>query len=224
MNTYGCCSPSFDGLILLGLAVAAGFIYWRLRYWVVGEGRAVSGHTIDIRGRRIRLVALCALQPGQPWWDASGVQHNGGKFCQDALAQIIKGKKVKCRVHKWKGAFGRTYARCFVDCEDIGKWLVRNGYAIADPRFGDKRYLRHERYAKRKGLNIHQGKFDDPRWWSRSHVRKRYAEVKPEIDLDRLSPDELGKLSKEFGKELAGELGQEAFWEVVCECGMAAAV
>ena len=174
MGSGACCGNESDGLIILLLIAAAGIYYWRQKYWIVGKAVAISGHTLRIGDEYVRLHGLTALhvgylnKPAQPWTDHNGVQHNGGEICRQALQQLVAGKKVKCRLRQFGDRF---YAQAFVDCEDIGQWMVAHGYAIADKRF-HRKYVSAQKKAKREKNGIWRGKFDDPIAWGKNRARE----------------------------------------------------
>lgn len=175
MGGDACCRPESDGLLILLLIIAAAIYYWRSKYWITGKAVAISGHTLRVGDRFVRLHALNALhigyqsKPAQPWTDHNGVVHNGGEICRNALAQLIAGKTVKCRLRQSGGPYQRFYAQVFVDCEDVGAWMVSHGYALADKRF-NRRYVGAQKKAKREKKGIWRGKFDDPVLWGRERV------------------------------------------------------
>ena len=60
----------------------------------------------------------------------------------------------------------RNIGICYVDNQDINKWLVKNGYALAYKRYSDK-YVLDEKYAKKNKLGIWEGTFTQPEKWMR---------------------------------------------------------
>lgn len=173
----GCCQPDSDGILILILILAAAIYYWRSKYWVTGKAVAISGHTLLVGDQLIRLHALNALhvgyrdKPAQPWTDHNGIVHNGGEICRNALAQRIAGKTVKCRLRQSSGPYQRFYAQMFVDCEDVGAWMVSHGYALADKRF-HRRYVGAQKKAKRQKNGIWRGTFEDPIVWGRRRANE----------------------------------------------------
>ncbi|MGI9506163.1 MAG: thermonuclease family protein [Geminicoccaceae bacterium] len=178
MGADACCDTNSDGIIILILVVAAGIYYWRAKYWITGKAVAISGHTLLVGDKLIRLHALNALhigyrdKPAQPWTDHNGVRHNGGEICRNALAQLIAGKKVKCRLRQSGGPYRRYYAQAFIDdCDDVGQWMVEHGYAVADPRF-HRRYVSAQRKARKVKNGIWRGTFEDPIIWGRRQANE----------------------------------------------------
>lgn len=216
-----CTSSEADGLILLGLVLLGGFIYWKQSRWIVGEAKAVSGHTIAVgkSEQRVRLHALYSLQPGQPWTDAAGVTHDGGRIAKGILAQQVSGKNVKVRIRQDVDRYGRTPGQAFVDCEDVGYWMVANGYAFADQSDKDrhastlKKYRRAEKKAKRRSLGFHSGQEENvhPQDWIKDKVSEGF-ERRPDVDPERLARNE-PKRFMDVAEEIAMEIGEELFVE-----------
>lgn len=165
------------------------YTYYRLKYRrIIGEATVITGNTIEVKGIRIRFIALSALRPGQPLTYPDGKVTNGGKFSKDALAKKIDGKRVRCRIY-YKGAYDRLYVRCYLKGDDIGRWLVRHGYAVAEPHYGNL-YVSDEHHARRKKLGIHAGKFERPSTWGSRTLRERLLKQYRNIGL-RDDPAEL---------------------------------
>lgn len=177
MGGEACCRPDSDGLLILILIIAAAIYYWRSKYWITGKAAAISGHTLRVGDELIRLHGLTALhvgyldKPAQPWTDHNGVHHNGGEVCRNALQQLVAGKKVKCRLRQFGGPYRRYYVQAFVDCEDIGEWMVAHGYAVADTRF-HRKYVGAEKKAKRQKNGIWRGKFENPIVWGKRRANE----------------------------------------------------
>lgn len=159
--------------IVIVVGGTVGYYYTRYDY---GKARAVSGHTIEIGKTQYRLYGVTALKPGQKLTWESGLTIKGFVYCRDALTAKIGLRKVRCEVFsKIEDRFDRTVAICSIKprfgCrrEDLGRWLVRNGYALADVRFMEKNPIRNGKYAdillreqafaKKNKLGIHAGKF-----------------------------------------------------------------
>ena len=83
-----------------------------------------------------------------------------------ALIKKLKDKKVKCVLEQNKDKYKRNIGICYVDNQDINKWLVKNGYAIAYKKYS-KKYVLDEQYAKENELGIWKGTFTEPEKWRR---------------------------------------------------------
>ena len=83
-----------------------------------------------------------------------------------ALTEKIKNKKVKCIIKEKKDRYKRSIGICYIDNQDINKWLVKNGHALAYKRYS-KKYVIDELYAKENKLGIWGGTFVRPEKWRR---------------------------------------------------------
>ena len=79
----------------------------------------------------------------------------------------LKNKKVKCIIDKKKDRYKRNIGICYVKNEDINKWLVKNGHAIAYKKYS-KKYVLDEQHAKENKLGIWRGTFGEPEKWRRN--------------------------------------------------------
>lgn len=218
-----CCSAAADGRFLtLGLLLFGFLIYLRESRWICGTATVVSGHSLRIGDVRVRLHAVYALQPGQPWRDAAGREHDGGQISRYVLSQHINGRKVKARIQQEKDRYGRYPATVYLDCEDVGEWLVRNGHAVADRIDADRhgpslrRYRRAERRARRARLGFHAGTFDDPADWIKNRVRSRFRERRPGLDPDALARQDRDRFIDEAAA-IAREIADEMFTELAAD-------
>jgi endonuclease YncB( thermonuclease family) len=59
-------------------------------------------------------------------------------------------------------------ANCIPDGQDIGAWLVENGWALAYRRFSTA-YVRQEQAAESAGRGIWRGEFVPPWDWRKMH-------------------------------------------------------
>lgn len=110
-----------------------------------GRAKAVSGNTIRIGKERYRLYGIAALAPGQALTWGSGLPISGFTYCKDALTAKIGCRKVRCKIlRNVDGGYDRKAAICTISLgfargrEDLGRWMVRNGYAVADIEFAEK--------------------------------------------------------------------------------------
>ncbi len=98
---------------------------------VAGTATVIDGDTIEMHGQRIRFHGidapesrqLCRLN-GKPW--------QCGKVAANALADKIARRPVTCE-DLGRDRYDRIIARCTVAGEDLEKWMVANGWALASP-------------------------------------------------------------------------------------------
>jgi len=114
------------GVIVLGLAFGAGFIYGKK--W---EGykitRVVDGDTLgatDLRTNRDWRLRLWGI-------DAPEAKECGAKESKEELEKIVGGRKVEIKILGVDG-FGRYVVRLWVDQREVAKTIVAAGWARVD--------------------------------------------------------------------------------------------
>ena len=63
-----------------------------------------------------------------------------------------------------KDKYSRYIGVCFIGKEDLNKWMVRNGHAVAYRRYS-KNYILDEEFAKINKLGLWSGVFLKPEKW-----------------------------------------------------------
>jgi endonuclease YncB( thermonuclease family) len=164
--------------LLLGIAaiLAAGSLLSDRpdrRPWTGGpelRGRAtvVDGDTLVLRGERIRLDGVDAPESAQSC-ERQGFAWACGRDVTQALRQRLGGREVTC-AGEARDRYGRLLARCRVGEEDIGAWLVSEGYAVAYTRYS-WRYMPQQLQARISGRGLWAGSFDIPEEWRRRNPR-----------------------------------------------------
>lgn len=75
-----------------------------------------------------------------------------GVESRDALRTYLEGKDIVCQDGN-EDKYRRRLVLCFANGEDISKWMVRNGWAVAYVYFS-KDYVADEAYAREHQLGI----------------------------------------------------------------------
>ena len=122
-----------------------------------------DGDTIKISNNRIRLHGIDAPEKNQKC-TRNLKEYNCGMVATRALIKKIKKNIVKCRVKEKKDRYQRFIGVCFIEQEDLNKWMVRNGYAVAYKRYS-KDYILDEEFAKKNKLGLWSGVFLKPEKW-----------------------------------------------------------
>ena len=130
---------------------------------IYGTPFITDGDTIKISNNKIRLHGIDAPEKNQKC-NKNEKEYNCGAVATEALINKINKNIVKCLTQKKKDKYNRFIGVCFVNQEDLNKWMVRNGYAIAYRHYS-KDYILDEEYAKKKKNGIWSGNFLEPEKW-----------------------------------------------------------
>ena len=137
---------------------------------IVGVASVIDGDTIEIHGQRIRLFGIDAPEGGQVCARPTAERWRCGQQGSFALADWIGRATVSCQPRDLD-RFGRVVAVCFEGNEDLRRWMVLNGWAVAFRRYSLD-YVADEDAARRNRINIWSGDFDMP-WDWRARQRNR---------------------------------------------------
>lgn len=109
--------------------------------------RLVDGDTIDVNHVRIRINAIDAPEIGQMCgsWAC-------GEAALEEMAQMVRHGDVTCN-NLGEDSYGRRVATCFADGVDIGREMVRNGFAWAYVKYSQE-YVADETVARQNKLGI----------------------------------------------------------------------
>lgn len=148
---------------LLLTAFAVALVSPAAAQTISGTASVIDGDTIEIHGQRIRLSAIDAIESRQPCFLADGKTWNCGRDAAFALSDKIGRSPLTCEV-KDTDRYGRAVAVCGLHGEDIGAWMVENGWALAYRRYGTQ-YVSAEKRARNAGLGIWASEFRMPWDW-----------------------------------------------------------
>ena len=141
---------------------------------ILGKAKVIDGDTIKINKKKIRLFGIDAPEKEQICTKAYinffifNFQKNYkcGEMSTLALSNKLKNKKIKCILEDNKDKYKRNIGTCYIKNQDINRWLVKNGYAVAYTRYSTK-YVWDEQYAMKNKLGIWRGTFTKPEKWRR---------------------------------------------------------
>lgn len=95
---------------------------------------ATAAGRIEAGGYDILLAGLRPVPPGKSCGD-NGASWPCGQFARTAFRAFLRGRAVKCDV---PAEAGPVTARCTIGGDDVGRWLIENGWATADgPAYAD---------------------------------------------------------------------------------------
>jgi endonuclease YncB( thermonuclease family) len=149
-------------LIILSMAVSAV-----AQDRIIGVVSVIDGDTIEIHGRRIRLFGIDAPESSQLCEVPTGARWRCGQQASFALADRIGRATVRCEPRDLD-RYGRVVAVCFRGNEDLNRWMVANGWAVAYKQYSFD-YVADEVGARRSRINIWSGDFEMPRDWRLQH-------------------------------------------------------
>lgn len=128
--------------------VAAGMLFFAfVSFWPAlkkehsGLAKVIDAGAIEISGERHRLYGLHAIELAHTCRRRDGSAWPCGKEAAGALAKFIGGRKVMCEPHGRDG-HGQYLSICYAGRDHINAWVVREGWATANPdapRMGNSR-------------------------------------------------------------------------------------
>jgi len=142
-------------LLNLNILVVASEIY--------GRPVITDGDTIKIMNNKIRLHGIDAPEKNQKCVK-NKKKYKCGLVATEALIKKIGKNKVKCLTHNNKDRYNRFIGVCFVGQDNLNKWMVRNGHAVAYRRYS-KDYVLDEEFAKKSKFGLWNGTFLEPERW-----------------------------------------------------------
>ena len=143
---------------------------------VTGRASVIDGDTLEIHGKRIRLHGIDAPESGQSCRTRDGKRWRCGQKAALALSDKIGPRTVSC-TRKSTDRYKRIVAKCTVSGEDLGEWLVTNGWAVAYYQYSYE-YSRAEQGAKSARRGVWKGEFVKPWDWRRAKRMKAEEKAK----------------------------------------------
>jgi endonuclease YncB( thermonuclease family) len=131
---------------------------------ITGAAKVREGDTVVIGSNRIRLGGIDAPSVDQLCLNGKGERWTCGVAARDELIKHAENKTWTCHAGQNADRRGRVVARCDVDGEDIQKWMVRSGWALAYTRFSHD-YDADEKAAREAKAGMWQGAFIAPWDW-----------------------------------------------------------
>ena len=141
---------------------------------ISGVPKIIDGDTIYINDKKIRLEGIDAPETKQkckkPYLKISTIinftfneEYSCGVLAKEELSKKIDNTEINC-ISSSKDRYKRYLGTCYKGTENINKWMVNQGYAVAYKKYS-KQYLTDENYAKENNLGIWQGPFLRPEKW-----------------------------------------------------------
>src|ERR1700687_961284 len=131
---------------------------------ITGVPKIREGDSIQIGSTRIRLGGIDAPSVDQLCLNNTGERWTCGVAARDELIKYVGDKPWTCHPRQAADRRGRIVARCEVDGEDIQKWMVKSGWALAYVRVSHD-YDADEKAARDAKAGMWQGAFIAPWDW-----------------------------------------------------------
>lgn len=128
-----------------------------------GIPRILDGDTVEIAEQRVRIFGIDAPETEQLCLDEVAKRAACGVRARNALASLSPGQPWSC-VPVDVDQYGRRVARCQVEGQDIGRWMVAQGWALAFIRYSSA-YVDEERAARSARRGLWSGTFIAPWDW-----------------------------------------------------------
>ncbi|MFN6955107.1 MAG: thermonuclease family protein [Acetobacteraceae bacterium] len=143
------------GWLVIGLGLPADLFGSapREREWTVlaTDVRVVDGDTLRLGDRTLRLSGIEAPARGLRCTDGEGRGFDCGAAAAEALARLVAGRDLVCRVHG-RDRFGRALGACSAGTTDVNASLVDGGWARAADATGGLAVAEAAARAGRRGL------------------------------------------------------------------------
>lgn len=137
-----------------------------------GNVYVVDGDTLHMNGQKIRIWGIDAVELHQTCLK-SVQSYECGKSARLHLQSVI-GKNVPiCTAKPKSPKETRTVASCQVVGKDIGREMVKSGWALDYKHFSKGEYAAEERDARENKRGIWSGEFENPYVWRKSHKTYR---------------------------------------------------
>lgn len=145
-------------LLLTSIAAAAE---------IRGVPKILDGDTVEIAHQRIRIFGIDAPEMEQLCLDAAAQRSTCGLSARNALSSFGARRSWSCTSVD-VDQYGRHVARCQVEGQDVGRWMVAQGWALSFIRYSSA-YVEDEKAARAARRGLWSGAFIAPwDWRSRS--------------------------------------------------------
>lgn len=140
-----------------------------------GISRVVSGDTLTLNNRVVKLFGVAAPDISQTCADASGRGYKCGQQAIAWLSSWLADNEIKCHA-LGQDDRGVLTAVCMLGPYDIGAALINAGWAVADTR-QTQVYVPYQNQALTNKRGLWQGEFYMPWDWEKIQARKANVKV-----------------------------------------------
>lgn len=138
---------------------------------VEGRINVIDGDTFDVGATRVRIFGIDAVEGAQECLTEQGVAWACGAWVTQTVRNRYQGAQAKCQ-YITTDRYDRVVARCFVEGEDVGRTLVRDGLAFAYRRYSMD-YDLDEKAAAIADVGLHASQVQSPGWFRQTRATGR---------------------------------------------------
>lgn len=138
---------------------------------VKGQGVAVEGDLLTVKGAPVRLMGIDAPDVGQKCRNRYGHELDCFRIATAVLASLIKDQEVTCTIAE-RDRNGQQMGECRVRGVDLGSAMVSRGWAFAY-RSLSPAYASSEAFAQSRRLGLWAGKVEKPWQWRSRQQREQ---------------------------------------------------
>ena len=125
-----------------------------------GNAHVVDGDTLKMDGTRLRLLAMDAFETRQTC-ERGGTTYGCGVEATNTMVSMTQDQQVSCSGRK-HDRYRRPLVHCHAGGRDLGREMVRQGWAVAE--YG-RQYRRDEQDARLARAGAWAGTFERPKLW-----------------------------------------------------------
>lgn len=163
------------GVLALGLGAAAAVGGW-LPY-KNEPVRVISGDTIRLGETPVRLAGIDAPDQDQTCRHADGSVYSCGEMATKLMKRLLRNGYPECR-DRSVDRYGRRLAVCYADGRDLGRAMVRAGWALTH-REGAVTYMSDEASARAQQRGMWAGSFEPPSEWRLKRLQSASSDSGP---------------------------------------------
>ena len=132
--------------------------------------KVVDGDSLELNGRRIRLVGIDAPEYFQVCFDENKNEYACGKESAAYLRSLVRdASEIKCKKQD-TDVYNRDLSVCYADGVNLNEKMVQSGQAVS---YRHQKYVAAEKAAKKARLGLWRGLFMRPEFWRVLHRDER---------------------------------------------------
>lgn len=133
---------------------------------VVAKVWVTDGDSLELNGRRVRLVGIDAPEFFQTCLDENKKEYACGKESFEYLKSLVQNaREVKCH-QEGTDVYDRDLSVCYADGQNLNKLMIQSGMALT---YRHDWYKNDEKEAQKAGIGLWRGRFMRPEFWRILH-------------------------------------------------------